>query len=232
MRILALDASTEVCSVAFGGDDGFVERSVVAGQRHSELLLPMIQTLLAEAGIGVGALDGIAFGSGPGSFTGLRIACGTAQGLAFGTGKPVVGIPTLMAMAEAARRRDGSQRVVAALDARMREVYVAAYEYDGSSWEERVAPAVQAPQDAPSPPGSAWVGVGGGFAAYPALAERLRSVLVRCDATIAPGALAIGALALQQFAAGRGVAARDAAPSYVRHRVALTTTERAAGLVL
>jgi tRNA threonylcarbamoyladenosine biosynthesis protein TsaB len=232
MRILALDASTEVCSVALGDEAGFVERSVVAGQRHSELLLPMIRALLAEAGIGVGALDGIAFGSGPGSFTGLRIACGAAQGLAFGTGKPVVGIPTLMAMAEAARLRDGSRRVVAALDARMREVYVAAYEHDGSSWAERLAPAVQAPQAAPLPPGTAWLGVGGGFAAHPALAERLQNIMLRCDAAIAPSALAIGALALPRLAAGAGVAARDAAPLYVRHRVALTTAERASGLVL
>ena len=107
MRILALDASTEMCAVALGGREGFVERSTVAGQRHSELLLPMIAAVLADAGIGVSALDGIAFGSGPGSFTGLRIACGVAQGLALGAGLPVIGIPTLAAMAEVTRLRDG-----------------------------------------------------------------------------------------------------------------------------
>src|SRR5947207_3795983 len=157
MRILALDASTEMCAVALGGSEGFVERSTVAGQRHSELLLPMITAVLADAGIGVRALDGIAFGSGPGSFTGLRIACGVAQGLALGAGLPVIGIPTLAAMAEAARLRDGSGRVIAALDARMREVYVAAYEYEGASWRERVTPAVTAPETAPVPTGSNWV---------------------------------------------------------------------------
>ena len=232
MRILALDASTEMCSVAFGGEEGFAERHVIAGQRHSELLLPMVQAMLAEAGVGLNALDGIAFGSGPGSFTGLRIACGVAQGLALGAGVPVIGVPTLAAMAEAMRSRDGSQRVVAALDARMREVYVAAYEYDGSSWRERVAPAVVAPEAAPLPPGRGWFGVGLGFEVYPALRNRLEVALSRCDATIAPGASAVGALALPGFAAGLGSAARDAAPLYVRHRVALTTAERATGVVL
>jgi len=232
MRILALDASTEVCAVALGGREGFVERSAVAGQRHSELLLPMIAAVLADARIGVSALDGIAFGSGPGSFTGLRIACGVAQGLALGAGLPVIGIPTLAAMAEVTRTRDGSTRVVAALDARMREVYIAAYEYEGPSWRERMTPAVTAPETAPLPTGSNWVGVGGAFGVYPALALRLDSALVRCDAGINPTASAIGALALPGFEAGAGVAARDAAPLYVRHRVALTTAERAAGSML
>lgn len=232
MKILAFDASTEMCSVALGGNDGFLERSVVAGQRHSELLLPMIRTMLAEAGIGVNALDGIAFGSGPGSFTGLRIACGVAQGLGLGADVPVIGIPTLAAMAEAGRSYDGSRRIVAALDARMREVYIAAYEYDGSSWRERVAPAVIAPEAAPLPPGVDWFGVGAGFGVYAALRERLDVALARFDATIAPTASAVGALALPGFAAGAGAAARDAAPLYVRHRVALTTAERATGIVL
>ncbi len=229
MRILALDASTDTCSVALGGEGGFVERSVVAGQRHSELLLPMIQTLLVGTETLVTSLDGIAFGSGPGSFTGLRIACGVAQGLALGAGLPVIGIPTLEAMAELARLRGGGNRVIAALDARMREVYVAAYEYEGASWYARVAPAVTAPESAPLPPGSDWFGAGGGFDAYPALRARMDDLLAACDATIAPAASAIGALALPGFAAGKGVDARSAAPLYVRHRVALTTAERAAG---
>jgi tRNA threonylcarbamoyladenosine biosynthesis protein TsaB len=229
MRILAIDASTELCSAALGGEGGFVERSAVAGQRHSELLLPMIQGLLAAAETAVSGLDGVAFGSGPGSFTGLRIACGVAQGLALGAGLPVIGIPTLQAMAEVARQREGSDRVIAALDARMHEVYIAAYEYVGASWRMRLAPAVTAPESAPLPPGSNWFGAGGGFAAYPALRARMDGVLAACDAAVAPAASAIGALALPAFAAGKGVDARSAAPLYVRHRVALTTAERAAG---
>ena len=232
MQILAIDASTELCAVALGGSDGFVERSAIAGQRHSELLLPMIAAALGDAGIAVGALGGIAFGSGPGSFTGLRIACGVAQGLALGAGLPLIGVPTLAAMAEAMRMRDGDRRVIAALDARMREVYLAAYEYDGTSWRSDVAPVVVKPEEAPMPTGSNWVGAGAGFGAYSALRERLGSVLLRCDMTIVPTASAVGTLALPGFAAGAGVAARDAAPLYVRHRVALTSAERAAGTIL
>ena len=232
MRILALDASTEICTVALGGSAGFEERAVSAGQRHSELLLPMIRSLLADAGISLQELDGIAFGAGPGSFTGLRIACGIAQGLALGAGLPLVGVSTLAAMAEVARRRDGRGRVIAALDARMHEVYIAAYEHDGARWHERVAPAVIKPEAAPLPPGAGWLGAGGGFAVYPALRLRLAPALADCDAGVTPTASAIGVLALPRFAAGEGVPARDAAPLYVRHRVALTTAERAAGSTL
>ena len=103
MRIIALDASTELCSVALGDGKSWRERTERAGQRHSELLLPMVQELLAEARLKLSELDGIAFGAGPGSFTGLRIACGVAQGLALGGGLKVVGVSTLEAMAEMAR---------------------------------------------------------------------------------------------------------------------------------
>jgi tRNA threonylcarbamoyladenosine biosynthesis protein TsaB len=232
MRILALDASTEICAVALGGEEGFEERAEIAGQRHSELLLPMIRLLLADAGTSLQALDGVAFGAGPGSFTGLRIACGIAQGLALGAALPLVGISTLAAMAEVARQRGACARVVAALDARMHEVYVAAYEYDGVRWDERVAPAVVKPETAPLPPGAGWLGAGGAFAAYPALRLRLAGALADCDAGITPTASAIGTLALPRFAAREGVPARDAAPLYVRYRVALTTAERAAGSTL
>src|SRR5262249_6915889 len=138
MQILALDASTDWCSVALGGERGFEERSEAAGQRHSELLLPMVESLLSKGKTSLSLLDGIAFGAGPGSFTGLRIACGVAQGLTFGAGLRLIGIGTLAAMAEAARRRRGANRVIAAIDARMREVYVAAYEYQDEHWHERI----------------------------------------------------------------------------------------------
>jgi tRNA threonylcarbamoyladenosine biosynthesis protein TsaB len=114
----------------------------------------------------------------------------------------------------------------------MHEVYVAAYEHDGVSWHERVAPAVVKPEAAPLPPGAGWLGVGNAFAVYPALRLRLAGALADCDAGVMPTASAIGTLALPRFAAGEGVPARDAAPLYVRHRVALTTAERAAGSTL
>ena len=232
MHILALDASTEVCAVAIGDGAHWLERAENAGQRHSELLLPMIRALLDEARLALSGLDGIAFGAGPGSFTGLRIACGVAQGLALGADLPVIGIPTLEAMAETARRRKGWTRVIAALDARMLEVYVAAYEHDSLRWRAAIDPLVVSPDDAPLPQGRGWAGVGNGFGAYPSLRQRLASSLVDCDEKILPAAVAIGELALPLFAAGEGVPARDAAPLYVRQRVALTAAERAAGVKL
>ena len=120
MQILALDTSTEVCAVALGDGLTWHERAIVAGQRHSELLLPMIRAMLAERGVTLKQLDGIAFGAGPGSFTGLRIACGVAQGLALGARLPVVGVSTLEALAETRRDQAAGDRVIAALDARMR----------------------------------------------------------------------------------------------------------------
>ncbi|HKW80766.1 MAG TPA: tRNA (adenosine(37)-N6)-threonylcarbamoyltransferase complex dimerization subunit type 1 TsaB [Casimicrobiaceae bacterium] len=229
MQILAIDASTEVCALALGGDDGWDERSLVAGQRHSEFLLPTIRSLLDERGWTIERLGGIAFGAGPGSFTGIRLACGVAQGLALGAGLPLVGVSTLEALAETARRRNGATRVIASLDARMREVYVAAYHYDGERWQEVLAPRVADPASAPLPTGTGWAGVGSGFGAYPALGERCAGLLLSCDARISPAATAIGVLALPRLIAGEGVAPRDAAPCYVRHKVAMTSDERALG---
>src|SRR5271165_4813581 len=159
MRILALDASTDVCAAALGDGASWVERMELAGQRHSELLLPMVRALLSEAQLELSDLAGIAFGAGPGSFTGLRIACGVAQGLALGANLPVIGVGTLEAMAETARSQTGTTRVIAALDARMHEVYLAAYEHDGTRWYGRIAPSVIAPGDAPVPEGGDWSGV-------------------------------------------------------------------------
>ena len=229
MRLLAFDTSTQWLSVACGAQDAWCVRGEPSGQAHSERLLPLIDAVLAESGWSLRSLDGIAFGAGPGSFTGVRIACGVAQGLGLGADLPLVPVPTLLALAHAAWREHAATRVVACLDARMREVYVATYERTQSRWSDVTAPAVLAPSavTAPPSPASSWFGVGGGFAAYPALAAQfgLRGV----DAEAVPDARAIGELAQPRFAAGEGVAAADAAPLYVRHRVALTTMERAAG---
>jgi tRNA threonylcarbamoyladenosine biosynthesis protein TsaB len=233
MRILALETSTEWCGVAVGDGARWHRCEEKAGHAHSERLLPMVDAALVEAGWSLRELDGIAFGAGPGSFTGIRIACGVAQGLAFAADLPVVPVPTLAALAQQVFRDDGWRNVVACLDARMREVYVAAYARDGAAWREVSAPEVVAPDDValklPASPGS-WTGAGGGFAAYPALASRL--ALAECAADAHPTAQAIGELALAPLAAGEGVAAADALPIYVRHRVALTTAEREAGLRL
>ena len=229
MRILAIDTSTETCAVALGDGLAWDERSVVAGHRHSELLLPMIRSLLDDHDASLEQLDGVAFGAGPGAFTGLRIACGVAQGLALGTGLPLIGVSTLEALAETARQQLAAGRVIAALDARAQEVYVAAYRHDGARWREAVAPAVIGPAAVILPDGGGWTGVGSGFAAYPVLRERCLPLLAFCAPALLPTATAIGTLALPRFAAGEGVAARDAAPIYLRHKVALTSAERALG---
>jgi tRNA threonylcarbamoyladenosine biosynthesis protein TsaB len=230
MQILALDASTEVCSVAVGDGVNWRERSEVAGQRHSELLLPMVRALLAELGATLAQVDGIAFGAGPGSFTGLRIACGVAQGLALGADLPIVGVSTLEAIAQTRRDQSGGDRVIAAIDARMREVYVGAYERDLGGWREVIAPVVVSPHVAPVPEGHEWIAAGNGFAEYPLLYKHYGAAVSEIDPSIAPGATAVGKLALPRFAAGDGASARDASPIYVRHRVALTLAERAAGM--
>ena len=226
MRILALETSTSWCSVAIGDGRDWHERAVDAGNAHSTLLLPMIRRALAGAEWPLSSLDAIAFGAGPGSFTGLRIGCGVAQGLALGSDRPVVPVGTLAALALA----DGGARVVACLDARMREVYVAAYVRDGEALREVIAPAVLAPDAVAGPGQGGWRGAGNGFLAYPDLATRLH--LDAVDATARPTARAVGRLAVARVAAGETVRAAAALPFYVRHRVALTTAERSAGAVL
>src|SRR3972149_2527871 len=127
MNILALDTSTEYCSAALWRDGGVHERAVRAGQSHSEILIGMVDAVMAEGGTQLARLDGIAYGQGPGSFTGLRIACAVAQGLAFAAEIPLAGVGTLQAVAMSC----GAARVVCCLDARMQEIYHAAYVRDG-----------------------------------------------------------------------------------------------------
>lgn len=223
MKILAFDTSTEYCSVAVWADGEMSVRDVRAGQRHSELLLPSVGEMLAERGMGLSSLDGIAFGSGPGSFTGLRIGCAVAQGLAFGADLPVIGVCTLLALAQEA---DG-ERIIACLDARMGEVYHAAFEKDAAGWREISAPGLYAPQDAPQVTGGGWIGCGGGFIAHgAALRERYAGRLQRVIAEAFPPARAIALLAAPRFANGEGCDAAQAAPLYLRNKVALKTGER------
>jgi len=227
MRVLAIECSTEWLAVALGDASGFRECREHAGQTHSERVLPLVDALLGGAGWTLAELDGIAYGAGPGSFTGVRIACGIAQGLALGAGLAVVPIPTLEAIAQDARRAHGAARVFACTDARMKEVYVAAYESVGQAWRPVLAPAVVGPSDVVLPPG-AWFGAGDGLDAYPEVVARCR--FAGLDATLKPSARAIGELGRAGLAAGRGTAPAEALPLYVRHRVALTTAERAAGM--
>lgn len=224
MNILALDTSTEYCSAALLSDAGIRTREERAGQRHSELLLPMVEALLQEAGTPASALDAVAFGAGPGSFTGLRIACGVAQGLGMGLGVPVVPVGTLLALAQAS----GRPNVIACLDARMGEVYHAAYRRTGdAAWEEVLAPSVCPAAEVPLVDGTGWHGAGSGFATYgEALARRYGDRLASADAEAWPRAAAIAELAVQSLRTGGGLPAEQAVPVYVRDRVALKMHER------
>lgn len=223
MKILALETSTEYCSVALWQDGTLSERCELVGQRHSEVLLAMVDALLKAAGIKVGQVDGIAFGKGPGSFTGVRIACGVAQGLAFGAGVNVVGVCTLQALAEAS----GKDKVIAAIDARMGELYLAAYEKRDGAWATVVEPCLCKADDVPLVEGDGWFGAGTGFAvSSDALREHYGRQSFAVDAQAVPQAGAVARLAAIEFAGGNAVDAALALPLYLRDKVALKTSER------
>jgi len=223
MRVLALETSTEYCSVALLQDGVVTGRSELAGQKHSEILMGMLDALLKEADVKLAQIDGIAFGMGPGSFTGVRIACGVTQGLAFGANLPVAGVCTLQALAEAS----GRPRVITALDARMGEIYHASYEKQDGAWIAVSEPCLCKPEDASLVPGDDWFGAGSGFAMHgKALSERYAGQLQGMDSAAVPQAAAIAALGATQFAQGRGVDAAGALPLYLRDKVALKTSER------
>ncbi len=223
MNLIALETSTRLISVALWRDGKITERSHDQPNAGSALILPWVRELLAESGIALSALDGIAFGSGPGGFTGLRLACGVAQGLAYGSDLPVVGVGSLEALALAS----GEHHVYACIDARMNEVYSAAYQTVDGLPLEMLAPAVTPPASVPLPEGCNWVGCGDGFAAYNLLLrERLENVLASVRPEVMPTAAAVATLAAPRFARGEGTAALHAAPQYVRDKVAFTTAER------
>ncbi len=223
VNLLALDTSTTFCSVALWLDGAILAEGVEAGQRHSEMILPMVDRLLMSAGLKLSQLDAIAFGEGPGSFTGLRIACGVAQGLAFGADLPVVGIGTLLALAEAAE----SNEVACCIDARMKEVYFAAYRRTDDAWTTIVAPSLHAPGDLPALPEGEWVGAGNGFAVYAeTIAPRLRTQVRSIARVTLPHAREIARLGVRQFAVSGGRPAEAALPVYIRDKVALTIEEQ------
>ncbi len=229
MNLLALDTSTEYLSLALLKGDKTFTFDLNAGQTHSQIILPQLQTLLNEADLQLNALQGIAFGAGPGSFTGVRIAAGVAQGLGFGAQLPVVSICTLLALAEAS----GAEKVIACLDARMGEVYHAAYARVGGEWQIIIALGLYKPEAVPAIEGDNWTGAGSGWQTY---AGQLGAVYVGqlydVQAQLLPSASAILSLAQPIFARGEGKPASEAMPIYIRNRVALKTAEREQGLRL
>lgn len=230
-RLLAIETATECCSAALLVGGRVIERSEIAPRRHAELILPMIDALLAEAGIGKREIDGIAVGRGPGAFTGVRLAISVAQGLALGLDRPVVPVSSLAALAYEAPVDDAAgAAILAVIDARMGEVYAGAFARDADGdlaplSEETVGPASQLVV----PPGGRWRVVGSGWSAYAdALSGRLPAAPVFADGARNPQARAIARLAARQFSSGRAVAPENALPVYLRDKVALTLTEQRA----
>lgn len=220
MKILALETATDPGSIALWLDGNVIARSCPDGLSNSATLLPLAESSLKEAGIGFADLDGIAFGIGPGSFTGLRVACGVAQGLAVARDLPLLGIGTLEAMALSC----GGERVIVALDARMGEVYYGFFEHGVLQGEIGVA----APAAVPLPKTTGWLACGNGLTAYPALREHLAACVDDWKPEVMPDAGAVVRLAAPRLEAGERPDPAEAAPLYVRNKVAKTTAERLA----
>ena len=224
--ILAIETSTELASVALLMKDGLLVRDAASVQTHSQSLLPMVQALLAEAGIRLADCDAVAFGAGPGSFTGVRTACGVVQGLAFGASLPVAAVGTLDAMAERCREENGAEDVLCILDARMGEVYWAQFRHGAGGWQIIVAPRLSSPADVV--PEGPVMACGNGLSAY-ADAFAGRDFLAGADPSIMPHAAQVAALARLAVARGDTMDAAAAQPIYLRNKVALTTAERMVG---
>ena len=222
MLILALETSTDLGSCALWRDGVVSERICPPGKTHSETLLPLVRELLLEAGTKAGQLDAIAFGVGPGAFTGLRIACGAAQGLAVATNVPLIPVTSLETMAAML----GAERVLALLDARMGEVYSGSYRLTEAGYGLVGEIRVSAPAEVRLPADSGWLACGNAIAAYPALAERLAAAGIATQPGIVPTAAVVAQLAVARARRGEGIDAALAAPLYVRDKVAKTVAER------
>ncbi len=229
MKILALDTATEACSVALSVDGRIEERFETAGRSHTERMMPMVQELMAGAGLAFSQLDGIACGIGPGSFAGVRIGVGFVKGLSLALDRPVVGVSSLPAMALRAIR-SGAPQVLAAIDARLNEVYWGAYTAAADGLPRALhAEGVCAPAEVPAVAAGDWTAVGTGWGAYPeALPAAFGVTPSRVVADALPHAEDILRLALPQFQAGQAISGDLLLPVYLRNKVALTLVEQAA----
>lgn len=233
MLILALETSTEAGSCALWHAGSVLERACPAGRSHSETLLPLVRELLAEAGVAFAQLDAIAFGAGPGAFTGLRVACAAAQGLAVALGRPVLPVGSLESMAAAACASElilpqaaQPRSVLSLLDARMGELYAGFFAVDRDNVSPLGELSVGRPESLIFPAGQDWCAVGNALRAYPELAERLQGCGVRGDPGVGPSAAWVARLAAPCYLRGEAIDPALAAPRYVRNKVAQTVAER------
>ena len=220
MKILALDAATEACSVALQIDDSIIHRFEVCPQQHSQKLLPFVDEVLGDAGITLNQLDAIAFGQGPGSFTGVRIGVSITQGLAFGADLPVIGVSNLAAMAQQAIAEHQAERVVAAIDARMSEVYLGIYDNASGMAKLIGTECVAKPQEIVWPTGlqdkHLWA-VGTGWQTYGELL--VEQISANSTGVNLPSAEHMLPIAIAEFQAGNARPAELAQPNYVRDEV-------------
>lgn len=216
--LLALDTATEACSVALLHDGKVTSHYEVIPRLHAQKLLPMIKQLLADAGVALSAVDAIAFGRGPGAFTGVRIAIGVVQGLAFALERPVLPVSNLAALAQGVLRERGIAQVAAAIDARMDEVYWGCYQATAGEMRLVGREAVLPPERVALPNGSSgdWFGAGTGWVYH----ERLAVPVSAMDTGLLPSALDVLSLAGFAWARGEAVAADQAQPVYLRDNVA------------
>ena len=225
MNLLAFETATEACSVALWLDGALIERFGIAPRRHAELALPWAEALLAEAGIARSQLDAIAVGRGPGAFTGVRLAIAIGQGIALALDRPTLPVSTLAALA----MQSPGGRTLAAIDARMGEIYLGAFQRADGDVEALSAEVVVRPDRAELPDAGAWCGVGTGFAAADGiLVERLGLRLAAVHASALPHAADVARLAAQAWARGEAIPPERLEPAYLRNDVALTLVQQQA----
>ena len=223
-KILAIDTSSEACTVALSNGTDNLYRYTDEPRKHAEMVLPMVEALLAETELALSALDGIAFGRGPGAFTGLRIAAGMVQGLAFGAELPVIPVSSLAVLAHRAWREYGFEQLHAAFDARMGEVYWGSYQVKEYGQAQLVGEeAVCKPDEVAAATGitaqPGWYGVGSGWC-YQKLLEIVTGPLQQCEPSLLPHGLDLLALGQTGFSAGNLISAEQVAPVYLRNNVA------------
>lgn len=222
MRILAIDTATEACSVALQNDTASYAHFELCPREHTQRILPMVRDILNQGEITLSDVDALAYGRGPGSFTGVRIGIGIAQGLALGAELPMIGVSTLATMAQGAFRRTGATRVLAAIDARMGEVYWAEYQRDEQGvWHGEETEAVLKPESVAArlkQLSGSWTTVGTGWQAWPDMAQDSGLTLLDGETTL-PEAEDMLPLALLAFNAGQTVAVEHAEPVYLRNEV-------------
>lgn len=228
MPLLALDTSSDACSAAVLTNEACWTEFKLTPRTHTQLILPMVESVLKQANLELTHMDAIAFGRGPGAFTGVRIATGVAQGLALAANKWVLPVSTLAALAQQAYQQLQAQKILVALDARMGEVYWGVFQVVAGQIQLQSEEQVLTPNAIDLPKDSGWLAVGSGWSAYPELAERASDLVTAIYADWLPSAEFIAQLAWQDYQAGRAIPAEQAQPIYLRNKIAQTTQERQA----